>query len=750
MELQEMANGVRNKKPFGESRRGLACARLKRKMMKCLCSGERLGGDEIIPSSESLATKDYYSASLHSSLAGEHDQKPETGNIEEAESSLRESGSLNYEEARALLGRYEYQKGNIEAALHVFEGIDISSITPKIKVTLSQRAEPHRRRSQSFVSPPMSIHAASLLLEAIFLKAKSLQALRKYKEAARSCSVILDIVDSSLPTGLPENFGADCKFQETLNRAAELLPELWKLSSSPSEAIISYRRALSHQWNLDASTIARIQKEFAVFLLYNGGESNPPNLRSQMDSSFVPGNNTEEAILLLVILLRKISLKRIDWDPEILDHLTYALAISGGLRALANQVEELPPQTIDQREMYYILSLCYHGEGEEGMTALNLLQKLLRRSAENRNTVIGSLLASKICSSSVEHAGEGIKFAQKAITSLQGKCDELLGVANCVLGLSLSAHSKSFSTDSERTHKQNEALKSLETAGRMTRMKNLSVIYNLCVENAEQRKLDGALYYAKHFLKLEGGSSVKGWVLLAQILSAEKQFLDAEIVINAALGQTGKWDQGELLRFKAKLQIAQGQMGNAVETYTQLLAVLQLQSKSFGAMGKLKDGQKQCQELQLETWLDLASMYIKLCQWQDAEICLSKAKAISHYSASRLHTVGLLHEAKGQYEEAQREYNNALAVDPTHVPSLVSTALVLRRTRDPSHLLVRSFLVEALRLDKANATAWYNLGLLYKENGVGSALEAAECFEAASVLEETAPVESFRMMTPHY
>lgn len=70
-----------------------------RKIMKCLRSGESLGGaDEVFPSSGSLAsaTKDF-SASEHSCL-GEHiDKKPDTGNIEEAESSLRESGVLNYE-----------------------------------------------------------------------------------------------------------------------------------------------------------------------------------------------------------------------------------------------------------------------------------------------------------------------------------------------------------------------------------------------------------------------------------------------------------------------------------------------------------------------------------------------------------------------------------------------------------------------------------------------------------------------------
>ena len=74
-----------------------------------------------------------------------------------------------------MLGRLEYQKGNIEAALHVFEGIDVAVVTSKMKVSLSRRCEQNRHHSQSEAAPAMSMHAVSLLLEAIFLKAKSLQ-----------------------------------------------------------------------------------------------------------------------------------------------------------------------------------------------------------------------------------------------------------------------------------------------------------------------------------------------------------------------------------------------------------------------------------------------------------------------------------------------------------------------------------------------------------------------------------------------
>ncbi|XP_061367466.1 protein NPGR2 isoform X2 [Gastrolobium bilobum] len=707
--------------------------------MKCLRSGEPLGGaDEMFPSSESLATKNF-SASGHSCL----DKKLDTGNIEEAESSLRESGVLNYEEARALLGRYEYQKGNFVAALHVFEGIDISIVTPKIKIALSRSRERNKKHSHNHAEPQMSIHAIGLLLEAVFLKAKSLQVLERFK-AAQCCKVILDIVESSLPEGLPDNFGAECKLQETLSKAVELLPELWKLADCPRQAILSYRRALLHQWNLDVENTTKIQKEFVVFLLHSGGEAAPPNLRSQMDGSFVPRNNIEEAILLLMILLRKVSLNRIEWDPSILDHLSFALSISGDLTALANQLEELLPGTIPRRESYHSLALCYYGAGRD-LVALDLLRKLLS-SREDPKHVPGLLMASKLCSVNSSLAEEGVSFSRRVIENLDGRCNQLENVANFFLGVSLSAHSKLAVSDSERFKRQYEALHALETASRMTRMRDPLVLYHLSLEYAEQRKLDTALYYTKCFLKLEGGSNVKGWLLLTRILSAQKRFLDAESIINAALDQTGKWDQGDLLRTKAKLQIAQGHLRNAIETYTQLLAVLQILSKSFGSGKKLyKDNRDRARNLEVEIWHDLANIYISLLQWHDAEVCLSKSKAIKPYSASRCHALGRMYEAKGLYKEALKAFRDALDIDPGHVLSLISTAVVLRRCSDQSNPAVRIFLMDAIRHDRLSASAWYNLGLLHKAEGtVSSLVEATECFQAAHFLEESEPVETFR------
>ncbi|KAL4287890.1 hypothetical protein AHAS_Ahas19G0231400 [Arachis hypogaea] len=719
------------------------------KMINCMRSGEQVAVDEIGGySSESLATRDYSAtASGYSSRPGaaEFDPKLDNSNIEEAESTLRESGYLNYEEARALLGRLEYQKGNFEAALHVFEGIDIAAVAPKMKISISRRCERNmnRRRSLSDAAPPMSIHAVSLLLEAVLLKAKSLQILGRFQEAARSCKTILDTVESALPEGWPENVDLDRKLQETIRNAVELLPELWNLAGSHQHVISSFRRALLYPWNLDIETTSRIQKEFAMFLLYSGCEASPPSLRSQLDGSFVPRNNIEEAVLLLLILLRNSVIGSIEWDPSVVDHLSFALTVSGEFKTLAQQVEELLPETMERKERHYILALCYFGEGEH-MIALDLLRNSLN-DRENSECEQELLLASKICADNMVCVEDGIKYSCKAISHLDGKCMQVVAIAYCLLGVLLSSKSRLIASDSEKVLMQSEALRALKTAERTMSESDPYIVLHLCLEYAEQRNLSVAFCHAKELVKLEGGSSVAAYVLLARILSAQKNFVDAELVIDAAIDQSGKWDQGELLKTKAKLRIAQGRLRSAVETYTFLLAVLQVQNKSLGTANKvMKSKRNRNRNLEMEIWHDLANLYIALSQWRDAEVCLAKSKAINPYSASRWHSTGLLFKARDQQQEALNAFRKALDIEPNHVPSLISTACVLRKLGGQSSSIVRSLLSDALRLDRTNPNAWYNLGLLYKHDLGSSALEAAECFEAAAHLEETSPIEPFR------
>lgn len=90
-----------------------------------------------------------------------------------------------------------------------------------------------------------------------------------------------------------------------------------------------------------------------------------------------------------------------------------------------------------------------------------------------------------------------------------------------------------------------------------------------------------------------------------------------------------------------------------------------------------------------------------------------------------------------------QSFRNALDVDSTHVPSLISVARLLTQMGGAS-ITARSFLRDAVRIDQTNHTAWYYLGLLYKADVNASLEDAVECFEVAAMLEESAPVEPFR------
>lgn len=186
--------------------------------MLCACSGEQFKLDERPQSPESLATRDF-SASGLSSRAGDWDSKFEDAQVDEVESTLKEALSLNYEvglfvpsilmklacwfialltvphlrvlncvwtsfnqEARALLGRLEYQRGNYDAALQVFQGIEVKNLTPKMARAIVESTRPRRPRGKGDNATPsvMSMHSASLLLEAILLKARSLEELGRY------------------------------------------------------------------------------------------------------------------------------------------------------------------------------------------------------------------------------------------------------------------------------------------------------------------------------------------------------------------------------------------------------------------------------------------------------------------------------------------------------------------------------------------------------------------------------------------
>ncbi|KAL9244270.1 hypothetical protein vseg_018066 [Gypsophila vaccaria] len=665
----------------------------------------------------------------------EVEAKLDAGNIEDAESCLREGLSINSEEARALLGRLEYQRGNVESALRVIEGIDLQAAIQRFQPSQTEKStKKGRPRSDSVHDVPQ--HAAGLVLEAIYLKAKSFQKLGRLTEAAGECKSLLDAVEKIFQYGIPD-LQVDNRLQSTVSKAVELLPELWKQAGSHNEAIDAYRRALLSQWNLENDCCAQIQKKFAMFLLYSGVEATAPNLSAQVDGSYIPRNNLEEAILLLMIIMRKCALGKAKWDPSVMEHLTFALSVCGQTSVLAKQLEEILPGTFNRIDRWVALALCHSGSGEN-KEALNLLRKTLNVH-ERPNDLTALLLASKICSEDPLDALEGVAYARRAIASASGDDEHLKGVVLRVLGLCLGKQAKLCTSDYERSRLQSESLKSLEESLSFE-CNNPDLYLELAVQYAEHRNAPAALRYAKQFIDETGGSVLKGWRLLALILSSQKRYAEAQVVIAAALDETAKWEQGPLLRMKAKLKIYQSLPLDAIETYRYLLALVQAQNKSFGPVknNSQVDGEKVDE---FDVWLGLANLYSTLSHWKDVEVCLEKAQSLRQYSAEALHTEGIMYEGKREVKEALAAYTNAVLLDPNYVPCKILLGVLLSKMGPKALPVAKTLLSDALRVEPTNRKAWYYLGMVHKNDG--RAVDAAECFQAASMLEESEPIESF-------
>ncbi|KAJ0086140.1 hypothetical protein Patl1_08819 [Pistacia atlantica] len=564
-----------------------------------------------------------------------------------------------------------------------------------------------------------------------------------FSEAAKECKIILDIVESALPKGMPEGIGDDCKLQEIFHKALELLPHLWIKAGFLEEAIIAYRRVLVKPWNLDPQKLASVQKDLAATLLYGGVEASLPSEVQEWGPT-VPENNIEEAILLLLILMEKVACKKIKWDAEIMDHLTYALSVTGQFELLAEYVEQAFPGVYNRAERWYFLALCYSAAGQDE-TALNLLEKIFGHSeAKHKPHIPAFLLGAELCSRDPKHAHEGIKFARKVIDCTSHQNERFTVQAQKFLGMCYGNAARKSISDSERVFFHKESLNCLNCAS-LNGKEDPEMMYNLGLEHAVQRNLDMAFDNALMFSDTVVGNTVKGWKLLALILSAEQRLKDAETIVDFAFDEGGKMDQLELLRLKAVLQIAQEHPKQAIETYRMLLAMIQAQrelhSKNLDEAKYFSTEVLTGKNLEIAAWQDLSAIYVKLESWADAEVCAEKAKSIEFYSPSSWHRTGMLLEAQSLHKEALVSFSISLSIEPDYVPSIVSTAEILMKLGGQSLPIARSFLMNALRLDPTNHDAWMNLGLISKMEG--SFQQAADYFQAAYELKLSTPVQSF-------
>lgn len=102
---------------------------------------------------------------------------------------------------------------------------------------------------------------------------------------------------------------------------------------------------------------------------------------------------------------------------------------------------------------------------------------------------------------------------------------------------------------------------------------------------------------------------------------------------------------------------------------------------------------------------------------------------------------GVMHEKQGRINEALAAHINALLLEPKYVPCKILIGAVLSKMGSKMLPVARTLLSDALRIEPTNYMAWYHLGMVHKDDG--RIADAVDCFQAASVLQESEPIESF-------
>lgn len=106
--------------------------------------------------------------------------------------------------------------------------------------------------------------------------------------------------------------------------------------------------------------------------------------------------------------------------------------------------------------------------------------------------------------------------------------------------------------------------------------------------------------------------------------------------------------------------------------------------------------------------------------------------------------VGVISEGCERIEEAMKAYIDAFLLDSDYVPCIVLLSALMTRTSSKMLPVARSLLSDALKLQPTNSMAWYFLGVVHKKDG--RMADATDCFQAASILEESNPIVPFGSM----
>ncbi|KAM4014080.1 tetratricopeptide repeat protein 7B isoform 1-T1 [Anomaloglossus baeobatrachus] len=263
------------------------------------------------------------------------------------------------------------------------------------------------------------------------------------------------------------------------------------------------------------------------------------------ESIFCPQENTEEALLLLLIsesmANRDAVLSRIPEHKNdriislqsasvVYDLLTIALGRRGQYEMLSECLERAMKFAFEEFHLWYQFALSLMAAGKSAR-AVKVLRECIRLKPEDATI---PLLAAKLCMGSLHWMEEAERFA-KMVVDCAEKSSEFKAKGFLALGLAYSLQASDASLRGLQEDLQRKALMAFQRAHSLSPTDHQAAFY-LALQLAISRQIPEALGYVRQALQLQGDDS-NSLHLLALLLSAQKHYHDALNIIDMALSE---------------------------------------------------------------------------------------------------------------------------------------------------------------------------------------------------------------------
>uniref|UniRef100_A0A7N6FD67 Tetratricopeptide repeat protein 7B n=1 Tax=Anabas testudineus TaxID=64144 RepID=A0A7N6FD67_ANATE len=696
------------------------------------------------------------------------------------------------QEASLLMAKLCYVEGEYRDALDHYSRVNLDDMqlvgAPVYR--LSMIAEAYATKGLCLEKIPVGVTEREQEIITCYEKSGDI-ALLYLQEAEKVCFVFLTVSRLHFLSNLTQGVG---RFREIL-RAVE---------TRTTQNLRMVRGRLLG-WH-SPSPLYHFSLHFTHFLPHPFPTQSFLTLHLSLPSLFCPQENTEEALLLLLIsesmANRDAVLSRI---PEhnndriislqsasvVYDLLTIALGRRGQYEMLSECLERAMKFAFEEFHLWYQLALSLMAAGKSARAA-KVLKECIRLKP-NDPTI--PLLAVKLCIGPLHWLDEGECFA-KMVIDMGEKAAEFRAKGFLAIGLVYSLKATDASLRSTQEDYQRKALGAFQRAQSLSPTDHLAAFY-LALQLAVSRQIPEALGYVRQALQLQG-DDVHSLHLLALLLSAQKHYHDALNIIEMALSEYPenfnllytkvkleamcRGPEEALLTCKHMLQIwksfynltnpsdsgrGSSLLDRAIADRRQLNAMTlpdfsdpetgSVHATSIAASRVEQALSEVASSLQssapkhgplhpwmtlAQIWLHAAEVYIGMSKPAEASACTQEAANLFPTSHNVLYTKGQIAELRGNIDEAKRWYEEALSINPTHVKTMQRLGLILHQLQRYS--LSEKVLRDAVQVNSTAHDVWNSLGEVLQAQG--NAAAATECFLTALELEASSPILPFTII----